>query len=491
MQRQEFGRRVDAFLGLEALDPELAKALGRDERVIGDDAHAEARRAACDLLADAAEAEHTQGLVGELDAPPRLALPAPLLQSRVRLGNVARHRHQQADGVLGGRDDRRLRSVRDDDPAARGGVDVDIVDPDAGAADHLQPLAALDHFRGQLRGRADHDRVVAADRLGEIGVAIDVDVEAPIAQEANPGLGDLFADEDGAQTGVCSAQASSARVTATPRSISAPASASASSTAASAVVMSKTSNQPMWPMRKILPLRSPWPFAIVIPKRSRSAATTSVASTPSGVRIAVTTAERSSSGEKSSSPIALAPSRQARPSRACRSKAASRPSSSRRPSATSRARTMEIAGVNGASSFACALRVRSQSRTYRVAVACEAASRAAGDTDAKATPGGHISAFCEPETTTSIPHASVSRGTAPRLDTPSTTTSAPASFATAVSAWTSHTTPVEVSECVRYTTRTSPASSSAERRSSGSGVSPQSSRPCTRSAPNAWTIPAQ
>ena len=63
--------------------------------------------------------------------------------------------------------------------------------------------------------------------------------------------------------------ASNARCTATPRSMSAPSSVSDSSTAASATAMSKTSNQPMWPMRKIFPLRSPWPGASVTPCRSR------------------------------------------------------------------------------------------------------------------------------------------------------------------------------------------------------------------------------
>jgi hypothetical protein len=60
-----------------------------------------------------------------------------------------------------------------------------------------------------------------------------------------------------------------------------------------------------------------------------------------------------------------------------------------------------------------------------------------------------MSAFCEPETTTSIPHASVSSGTAPSDETPSTTTRAPASFATAASVCTSATTPVDVSEWTR------------------------------------------
>jgi len=57
-----------------------------------------------------------------------------------------------------------------------------------------------------------------------------------------------------------------------------------------------------------------------------------------------------------------------------------------------------------------------------------------------------MSAFCEPETTTSRPQASVSQRTAPRLDTASTTTSDPASLAAAANAWMSLTTPVDVSE---------------------------------------------
>ena len=60
---------------------------------------------------------------------------------------------------------------------------------------------------------------------------------------------------------------------------------------------------------------------------------------PAGVRIAVTTAERSSSGEKSARPIAFAPSRHARPSAAWRANALSSPSSrTRHASGVARAR---------------------------------------------------------------------------------------------------------------------------------------------------------
>ena len=82
-----------------------------------------------------------------------------------------------------------------------------------------------------------------------------------------------------------------------------------------------------------------------------------------------------------------------------------------------------------------------------------------------------MSAFCEPETTTSSPQASVSHGTAPRLETASTTTSEPASFAAAASERTSATTPVEVSDCTIQTAFASRSRRRA-RRSSASGVSP-------------------
>ena len=99
--------------------------------------------------------------------------------------------------------------------------------------------AALDQIRRQLRCRADHDRVVPADDRGEVGVAVDVHVEAG-AEELDARVGDPLSDQD-PHTRAPSAYASSARVTATPRSTSAPASTRASSTAASAVVMSNTS----------------------------------------------------------------------------------------------------------------------------------------------------------------------------------------------------------------------------------------------------------
>ena len=79
--------------------------------------------------------------------------------------------------MLSGRDDGRLRRVGDDDSAPRRCFDVDIVDTDAGATDHLQPIGAVDQICREPRRRAHDDGVVAADDLLERALGIDIHVE--------------------------------------------------------------------------------------------------------------------------------------------------------------------------------------------------------------------------------------------------------------------------------------------------------------------------
>src|SRR5256885_2064725 len=82
------------------LTAELAESLLRNERVVCDDTHLEAKRAPRDLLADATEAEHAERLPGELDTAEPRTFPAAVLECRVRLRDVPRQREQQPDGVL-------------------------------------------------------------------------------------------------------------------------------------------------------------------------------------------------------------------------------------------------------------------------------------------------------------------------------------------------------------------------------------------------------
>ena len=195
MERDEICHRVQRLRRRRRLDSELSEAVERHVRVVGDDAHAEAERAARDLPADPAEPHDAEGLSRELDPGEPRALPAPRDQRGVCLGNVARNGEHQRDRVLGRRDHGRLGRVRDHDPTPRRRVHVDVVDPHAGAPDHLQTACPLDELRVERRPRANDDRVELADDRAELGVRILHDVEA-LPEELEPGLGDGLPDQD-------------------------------------------------------------------------------------------------------------------------------------------------------------------------------------------------------------------------------------------------------------------------------------------------------
>ena len=118
---------------------------------------------------------------------------APATASGAGLGQQHRHR------VLRGGEDVRLRGVHDHDAllGRRGGVDV--VEADAGPADDHEVGAGGEHLAGHRGGRADDEGVRPRHRAQQLlgGQAeLHVDVVAGVAQLLQPGLGDLFGDED-------------------------------------------------------------------------------------------------------------------------------------------------------------------------------------------------------------------------------------------------------------------------------------------------------
>ena len=195
VQRDDVGFRVDIRRGRGRLDAELAEAVDGDERVVGDDAHAEPEPTPRDLPSDPPESEDAERLAGELDPGEALALPGAGRQRRMRLWDVSREREKERDRVLRRRVDRRLGGVGDDDAASCRRVDVDVVDTHACAADHLQPSRAFDQRGVHPRPGAHDERVEVADDLGQVGVAVLDDVE-PALQKLEPRLGDGLADED-------------------------------------------------------------------------------------------------------------------------------------------------------------------------------------------------------------------------------------------------------------------------------------------------------
>ncbi len=198
VDRDQVGAGIQLLARVDALDAELAEALRRDELVEGDDVHVEGLGAPGDELADATEPDHPDRLPVELVAAVARTGPLAGDERAVRLGDVAEQRQRHRDRVLGGRDRVRLGGVGDHDPALGRGGEVHVVDAGAGAPDRAQALGAVDQVSGQLRSRADQDRVELADPLGELLVGpieAELDVEL-LAQEVDAGLGDLLLDQD-------------------------------------------------------------------------------------------------------------------------------------------------------------------------------------------------------------------------------------------------------------------------------------------------------
>ncbi len=123
----------------------------------------------------------------------------PSLGRSVGLGQLAGEREHQRDRMLGGGDRVAEGGVHDDHAARRGSGNIDIIDPDARAADHLQPGRGVEDRLGDLGRAADREPVIVADDRGELvgGLAGDFVHLDPALAEDFGGLGVHFvADED-------------------------------------------------------------------------------------------------------------------------------------------------------------------------------------------------------------------------------------------------------------------------------------------------------
>ena len=140
MQGDEIGA-AQQFLERDLFDAEIARPLVGQKRIVGDHLHLHAERAVGDDRADIAAADDAERLAENLDAEKFVLFPFAGAGRGVGFGNLPRQRQHQRDGVLGGGDRIAERRVHHDDAARRRRRDVDIVDADAGAADHFEVVA--------------------------------------------------------------------------------------------------------------------------------------------------------------------------------------------------------------------------------------------------------------------------------------------------------------------------------------------------------------
>ena len=152
----------------DLLDSEIEGAFGREERIVGDDPHVQANRARGDDRPDSAAANDAEHLAGDLDTHETVLFPFAGLGRQIGLGNLAGEREHQCDRMFGGGDRIAKRRIHHDDAFRGGGGNVDIVDADSRAADHFQPLRALEKFGGDLRRRTNGKAIETADDAGEL-----------------------------------------------------------------------------------------------------------------------------------------------------------------------------------------------------------------------------------------------------------------------------------------------------------------------------------
>ncbi|MNK86073.1 hypothetical protein D3C87_1059760 [compost metagenome] len=159
----EVVRRGQEFVQAHEFGAHLGGSFGCHERIVRQDPHAQGVGGLDEAGSDLAEAHDAEDFLVELGAHEGFALPEAGLHGGVGGRDAAGEGEHQGERMLGGRDGIAFRGVDDDDAGLGGGGNVDVVDPDARAADDPQPAARRDDLARDLGGRADHEGVVVAD----------------------------------------------------------------------------------------------------------------------------------------------------------------------------------------------------------------------------------------------------------------------------------------------------------------------------------------
>src|SRR6185295_17321539 len=109
-----------------------------DIRIVSDDLHAHRLTLSRDFASNASKADYAEGLACEFDAFEFVLFPLPMLEAFVSLRNVARKCEQHCNRVFGRRRRRAAGRIHDENSTLGRGINIDVVDADAGASDNLE-----------------------------------------------------------------------------------------------------------------------------------------------------------------------------------------------------------------------------------------------------------------------------------------------------------------------------------------------------------------
>ena len=192
VQGDEIGLRQQ-LVQLNLGDAHFLRAFRRQEGVISENMHLETECTRADDGADIAGADDAERLAGNFDTHEFRLFPLAGLRGAVGCRKLAGNCEHQRNRVFCRCDGVAERRVHDDDTAARGGRNIDIVDADAGAADNLEVGRSLDQLFGCLGGGADGETIVVADDFGKLVLVLaelrlEIDFDATIAEDLDGGF---------------------------------------------------------------------------------------------------------------------------------------------------------------------------------------------------------------------------------------------------------------------------------------------------------------
>src|SRR5690606_11798106 len=161
----------------DALDVHGLGAAGGEVGIVGDDLHAEGDGALGDFAADATHADDAEGFAVDFVTAEGLAIPTSGLHGGGGLGDRTGAAKDVRKGELGGGDGVARGGVHHDDTALGGGLDIDIVHADAGAANDLEQRRGGQHLLGDLGLGTHGDGVHVFDQLQNLfrGRAVGLD----------------------------------------------------------------------------------------------------------------------------------------------------------------------------------------------------------------------------------------------------------------------------------------------------------------------------
>ena len=167
-------------------------------RVVRDDVHAERRQPLGDQDADRGRGRRCRRSSRRARHRSTCCAATHPHERGVRRRDVAGGGQQQPDGQLGGADDVRRRRVDDHHAGLGGRLDVDVVQPDAGAGDHPEVRAAAITSASTCGRAADEQRVARRRRRQQrrpVGAVAVSDLEVG-PERVDGGRRELLGDQD-------------------------------------------------------------------------------------------------------------------------------------------------------------------------------------------------------------------------------------------------------------------------------------------------------